>query len=137
MKSAKNRRVLFAGESDDDYSVISFLLEFDDVELVSAKSIAEARKLADSDSFDGFLFDIHFQTSKSLKLCRRLRKHLPDKPILFYSGSQALETEFDESSDQELQSPNFNQLCETVLLALSFSDHFSSSNSESGEFGLN
>jgi DNA-binding response OmpR family regulator len=124
MGSVKKSRVLYAEKDEYAFSVVSGLLDFADIEVVSAPTLKEAWIKAQTIEFDACLLDLHFDEGDSLELCSRLRTTFPKLPILYYSGSahendklKALQA----GANVYLKKPFFNDLYDAILTILSFS----------------
>lgn len=123
-ESVKRTRVLYAEEDEFAFSVISGLLDFANIEVVSAPTLHEAWLKAQTKEFDLCLLDYYFNGGDSLELCNRLRSTFPKLPILYYSGSA-----FEEDKQKALQAganyylrkPFFNELFDAILTILSYS----------------
>ena len=79
-------RVLYADDHEDTCEMVTATLKFSDIEVTSAKTVAEAWRLAQTEYFDLYLLEIRFPDGDGLELCRRLRECAPHTPIIFYSG---------------------------------------------------
>lgn len=87
MKSTEYLRVLYADDDDDSRQMMSVMLRFSDIKVTTADTVAEARRLAQTESFDLYLLDSEFPDGNGLDLCRQLRQYAPHIPIIFYSGN--------------------------------------------------
>lgn len=86
MISLKRYRVLYAEDNEDACFMVTTMLGFSGIEVITAKSIAEAWQLAQTGCFDLYLLDSRFPDGSGLDLCRHLREYAPHTPVLFYSG---------------------------------------------------
>lgn len=87
MKNPEHYRVLYAEDNEDACFIVTIMLEFDDIEVITAKTVAKAWQLAQSEYFDLYLLDSRFPDGNGLDLCRNLREFAPHTPILIYSGN--------------------------------------------------
>lgn len=121
MKDFKHFRVLYAETNDDACLMVTVTLKFMNIEVVIAKTIAEACRLAEAEKFDLYLLDNRFPDGDGFDLCRHLRKSSPQTPILFYSAD-AYETDkakgFAAGANQYLTKPYFGDLAATVRQAI-------------------
>ena len=92
MNLPNHYRVLYAEDNEDSRRMVSLMCQFADIEVVTAQTITEAWRAAQTAHFDLYLLDIRFSDGDGLELCRRLREHDARTPILIYSGC-ALETD--------------------------------------------
>jgi DNA-binding response OmpR family regulator len=86
MNFFNRHRVLYAEDNEDSCLMVSMMCELSGIEVVTAKTVAEAWRLALSEHFDLYLLDSHFPDGDGLELCRRLRSIFAHTPILIYSG---------------------------------------------------
>lgn len=87
MKSTKYLRVLYADYDDDGRHMMTVMLGFSDIKVMTASTVAEARRLAQTENFDLYLLDSQFPDGSGLDLCRQLCQYAPRIPIIFYSGN--------------------------------------------------
>jgi DNA-binding response OmpR family regulator len=86
MPSSPRRRVLCAEPHDDTCRLITLLLERQGHQVVSASTIADCVRLADSERFDLYMVDDDYIDGTAIQLCKRLRAMTPETPILFFSA---------------------------------------------------
>ena len=86
MKFPNRHRVLYAEDDEDNRVLVRTMCELSGIEAVTTGSIAEAWQSAQSEHFDLYLLELRFPDGDGLELCRRLRKHSPQTPILIYSA---------------------------------------------------
>ena len=79
-------RVLYAEDNDDAGLMLGIMLGFLGIEVITAKTVAEALQLAQIESFDLYLLTSRFPHGSGLELCQQLRDFAPKTPIVFYSG---------------------------------------------------
>ncbi len=120
----EHSRILYVENNEDAFFMVSVLLEFSNIKVVNAKTVAEAWRLAHNENFDLFLLDSLLPDGNGLDLCRRLRQYAPHTPVLFYSAN-AFETDkqkgFEAGANAYLAKPCVNDLSETILLAIKLS----------------
>lgn len=92
MNFFNRHRVLYVEDNEDSCLMVSMMCELSGIEVVTARTVAEAWRLALSEHFDLYLLDSHFPDGDGLELCRRLRSIFAHTPILIYSG-KAFETD--------------------------------------------
>lgn len=83
----RHYRVLYAEDNKDSRDLIMITCEISGIEVITAETVAEAWRLAQSQPFDLYLLDTRFPDGDGLELCRRLRVFAPLAPILIYSGN--------------------------------------------------
>lgn len=86
MNPLKHTRVLYAEDNEDSRFMVSTMLGFADIDVTTAKTIAEAWQLGQAGNFDLYLLDSRFPDGSGLELCRLLHEYSPQTPVLFYSG---------------------------------------------------
>lgn len=93
--SVLQRRILVVDDDDDTCTMLNLFLA-SDYHVVTAETIAEGLRLAQSEHFDLYLFDYHLADGDGVVLCRQIREFDPDTPIIFCSGNA------DELSQQQI-----------------------------------
>lgn len=73
---------------DDDETCQMLNATFKDsrIEIISANTVAEGWRLAQSQNFDLYLLATRFSDGDGFDLCRRIQNFAPHKPIVFYSA---------------------------------------------------
>ena len=121
MKTPTKLRVLYAEDNQDACEIVRILLGFEDIDVIAAKTVAEAWRLAQTENFDLYLLDSQFPDGNGLDLCRQLREYSSETPILFYSGN-AYKTDkqdgLDAGASEYLVKPYVGDLVEKILLAI-------------------
>lgn len=84
--SARARRILCVDDHVDTCHMLQTLFGRTGREVAAAASIAEALRLAESQSFDLFVIDMRFPDGSGVELCGRLRALQPHAPVVFYTG---------------------------------------------------
>lgn len=117
MNPPNRYRILYAEDNEDSRRMVSLMCRFADIKVVTARTVAEAWRIARSKHFDLYLLDIRFSDGDGLELCRRLREHAPQTPILIYSGC-AFETDkkngLAAGANDYLTKPFMGDLAETI-----------------------
>ncbi len=90
VKINKPVRILYADDDEDACEMMSVLLGLSEIEVTIAKTIAEARQLAQTEKFDLYLLETGFPDGNGFNLCRQLREINSMIPIIFYSGEARL-----------------------------------------------
>jgi CheY-like chemotaxis protein len=90
MKDSKKFRVLYANDNQDDCFMLSVLLGYSNVEVVTANTVTEAWRLAQNEHFDFYLLDVRFAQRDGLPLCRKLREYAPHTSILLTQMNQII-----------------------------------------------
>lgn len=114
-------RVLYAEDNEDSRDLVKIMCEMSGIEVVTAKTIAEAWRTAQNQHFDLYLLDSRFPDGDGLDLCRRLRSFAPFAPILFYSGNayQAdKKNGLAAGANGYLTKPYMGNLAETILQSI-------------------
>lgn len=86
MKVTNRVRILYAEDNEDDCFMLSTMLGFSGIDVLSAHTVKEAFQEAQSEHFDVYLLDSRFPDGSGLELCRQLREFNPQTPVVFYSG---------------------------------------------------
>lgn len=84
--SERARRILCVDDHADTCFMLQTLFGQAGREVVSAASVAEALRLAESERFDLFVLDMGFPDGSGVELCVRLRELQPHAPVVFYTG---------------------------------------------------
>ena len=85
--SARARRILCVDDHADTCFMLQTLFGQAGCEVTSAATVAEAMRLAESQSFDLFILDMRFPDGSGVEMCRRLRELQPHAPVVFYTGA--------------------------------------------------
>ena len=116
------RRILCVDDDEDTCFMLTHLLEQENYEARTVKTVSEALKLARSESFNLYILDEWFPKDAGLGLCRKIREFDPHTPIIFYSGA-AFESDQEEALHAGAQAfiakPYIEKLIETVHRLLS------------------
>ena len=80
-------RILHVDDDEDTRTLVTFVLESEGWDVVSADNTKTALELAIARQFDLYLIDNWMEGDTGDGLCRRLRALDPHTPILFYSGA--------------------------------------------------
>lgn len=121
MKTSDPFRVLYAETDEDACLMVTITLNYTNIAVVTAGTIAEAWRLVATENFNLYLLDNRFPDGCGFDLCRRLRKSSPQTPILFYSAD-AYQTDKEKGlaagADEYLTKPYFDDLDATVRQAI-------------------
>jgi two-component system OmpR family response regulator len=79
-------RVLCVDDHEDTCFMLRHLLAQQNVEVVTAKTMADALALIKREAFDLYVLDKRLPDGSGLELCARLNKAAPNVPVIFYSG---------------------------------------------------
>lgn len=91
------RRILCAEDDEDTCFMLTHLLEQENYEVRTVKTVSEALEVARSESFNLYILDEWFPIEAGLGLCRKIREFDPHTPIIFYSGAA-----FDSDKEEAL-----------------------------------
>ena len=80
------RRILCVDEYDDTRFMLVNLFELSNYEVITASSVKDGLRLAQSERFDLYILERRFNEGSGVDLCREIRKLHPKTPIIFYSG---------------------------------------------------
>ena len=111
------RRILCAEDDEDTCFMLTHLLEQENYEVRTARTVSEALELARVESFNLYILDEWFPREAGLGLCRKIREFDPHTPIIFYSGAA-----FDSDKEEALYAgaqafvakPYVEKLVETI-----------------------
>jgi len=105
-------------DDDDTCELLSTILKFSDIEVVSAYTVADTWRLAQTEPFDLYLLETRLPDGDGFELCRRLHEFAPRTPIVFYSA-EAYETDRQKGlaagAAAYLTKPYFDDLALTIL----------------------
>lgn len=139
MNTPKPLRVLYAENNEDACSLVTTMLEFSDIEVVIAGTVADAWFLGQTQHFDLYLLASRFSDGSGLDLCRRFREYEPHSAILFYSDD-AFESDTQNGllagADAYLVKPYFEDLAQKILQTIAHSKASVSKNLTNSFLGL-
>lgn len=105
--------------------MLTQLLGLSNYEVVTAGSIDDALRLAETEEFDLYVLDKRMPDGSGLDLCRMLNEATPRVPVIFYSGD-AYELHRQEGlcagADAYVPKPHVDELIATVHQMLAGSD---------------
>lgn len=104
-------------DDQDSIELVTFTLGMDHIGVTTVSTCDEALTLAGSRSFDLYLLDGLLDSGYSFELCRELREHDPDVPIVFYTAlsfPQEVREGVSAGSDAYLVKPFVGDLAETL-----------------------
>jgi len=111
------RRILCVDDDEDVCFMLTHLLEQENYEVTTLRSVGEALELAQNESFNLYIFDEWFPQEAGLGLCRKVREFDPHTPIIFYSGA-AFDSDRDEAlyagAQAFITKPSVEELIRTV-----------------------
>lgn len=117
MDSGK-RRILCVDDDDDTCVMLSMLLGQHMYEVVTARDVEQAIRLAGGEEkFDLYILDMRFKGDSGVELCRKLHAASPQTPIIFYSGAaypEDLAEGMVAGARAYVIKPHINKLLETV-----------------------
>jgi len=115
---SEHLRVLYAENNRDACYLLTTMLKFSNIEVVAAATVGEALRLVQAEHFDLYLLDSRFSDGTGLDLCRGLRKHSPQTPILFYSGDAFkadMQNGLAAGADAYMIKPYFDKFTDMIL----------------------
>lgn len=116
------QHILCVDDDDDTCFMLTTLLEQENFDTKSVRTINEALLLTQSVSFDLFVIDNRFPDGRGPDLCRMLKELFPRTPLIVFSGDG-----YKSDCDEALQAgaialvnkPDVDVLVETVHRILS------------------
>ncbi len=78
--------ILCVDDHADTSEMLKLLLVHEDYEVVTAKTMQEALRLAAAKDFDLYVLDKRLPDGNGLELCSTLKALNPDIPCIFYTG---------------------------------------------------
>ena len=113
----KKRRILCVDDDVETCFMLTKLLEQENYEVRTAKSVSEALQIAKNESFNLYILDAWFPLEAGLGLCRKIREFDPHTPIIFYSGA-AFDSDKQEAlfagANAFVAKPYVEELVETI-----------------------
>ena len=79
-------RILCVDDHEDTSEMLKLLLAQEDYEVVTAVTIEDALRLANSRDFDLYVLDKRLPDGSGIELCEKLGAATPDIPCMFYTG---------------------------------------------------
>src|SRR4051812_39533801 len=117
----KKRRILCVDDDEETCFMLNKLLEQENYEVRTAKSVSEALQIARNGSFNLYILDAWFPVEAGLELCRKIREFDPHTPVIFYSGA-AFDSDRREAlcagANAFVAKPYVEELVETIHLLL-------------------
>jgi DNA-binding response OmpR family regulator len=113
----KKRRILCVDDDDDTCVMLNNLLQHENYEVRTARSVSEALQMTRNDSFSLYVLDSWFPREAGLGLCQKIREFDSHTPVVFYSGAA-----FDSDRQEALRAganafvakPYVEELIETI-----------------------
>jgi DNA-binding response OmpR family regulator len=84
-------RILFVEDNDDIRFIVQTLLKTQSYEVSIAASMTSGLQLAQSETFDLYLFDTNLPDGSGKELCGKVREFDRATPIIIYSGESPAE----------------------------------------------
>ena len=114
----ENQLRVLCVDNDDTCELLSTILGFSKIKVISAFTVADAWRLAQAEPFDLYLLETRLSDGDGFELCRRLHQFAPRTPIVFYSA-EAYEVDRQKGltagATAYLVKPYFDDLAATVL----------------------
>jgi CheY-like chemotaxis protein len=79
-------RILYVDDLEDSGEMFKLLLSESDYEVLTARSVDEAVRLARTHEFDLYVLDKRLPDGSGMDLCAILNKLTPGVPCIFYTG---------------------------------------------------
>ncbi|HZS04034.1 MAG TPA: response regulator [Blastocatellia bacterium] len=90
--SVTGRHVLCVEDHQDTSDLVSLWLGMNGYRVTTAGTVAEALRLARSNSFDLYLLDSRLPDGTGEELCGKIREFDPDTPVVMHTGDGCEET---------------------------------------------
>jgi DNA-binding response OmpR family regulator len=122
MQVPKRFRILYAENNEDAGFMLSILLGYSGIDVLPARTIAEAIREAKNNEFDAYLLDNRFMDGSGEELCRQLLEMNPHVPVVFYSGdggSIDKKKGLAAGAGAYLVKPNLDKIAPTILRLVS------------------
>jgi DNA-binding response OmpR family regulator len=87
MPSIPRPRILCVDDDEDSRVMLTALLTLALIEAKAVGTAAQALSSIRAEPFDLYLLDSRLPDADGFELCRRIRDHDPQTPILFFSGA--------------------------------------------------
>jgi len=114
----ENQLRVLCVDNDDTCELLSTILGFSKIKVISAFTVADAWRLAQAEPFDLYLLETRLSDGDGFELCRRLHQFAPRTPIVFYSA-EAYEVDRQKGltagATAYLVKPYFDDLTSTIL----------------------
>ena len=79
-------RILYVDDVEDSGEMLKMLLSDSDYEVLTARTVEEATRLARTHEFDLYVLDKRLPDGSGMELCRNLNELSPGVPCIFYTG---------------------------------------------------
>ncbi|MDQ3179246.1 MAG: response regulator [Acidobacteriota bacterium] len=73
-------------DDDETCEMLNATFKSSGIEIISANTVAEGWRLAQSENFDLYLLATRFADGDGFDLCRRIHNLVANKPVVFYSA---------------------------------------------------
>lgn len=118
MRTFPPARVLYAEDSEDSCFMITTVMRFAGIEVITARKSADALRLAKTEYFDLYMMDTRFPDGCGFDLCRYLRGYAPDTPVVIYTAdarAEDVEAGVAAGASAYLIKPYLRNMGETIL----------------------
>jgi two-component system phosphate regulon response regulator PhoB len=113
-----SKTILCVEDDRDSYELLRFILENEDLRVVSCTTSEEGLRLAKQNDFSAIILDNRLADISGVEICRRIRAYDQRTPIIFYSASaypQDRKSGLAAGANDYLVKPDdFERLAETV-----------------------
>jgi DNA-binding response OmpR family regulator len=79
-------RILCVDDHEDTSEMLKLLLSQEDYEVITALTVQDSLKLAQTEKFDLYVLDKRLPDGSGIELCQKLSTVTPDVPCMFYTG---------------------------------------------------
>ena len=115
----RRARILVVDDSEAHCTMMAALLVQVGYAVETARTVAEALKLADDEPRDLYVIDSYFTDARGTELCRRIRALDPEARVLFYSTAYGdAEAALQSGAHAFILKPDIEELLRTVARLL-------------------
>jgi DNA-binding response OmpR family regulator len=114
-------RILVVDDSEAHCIMMAALLAQVGYAVETARTVAEAMKLADDELRDLYILDSYFTDARGTELCRRIRALDPEARVIFYSiayGDADTQAALQSGAHAFILKPDIDELLRTVARLL-------------------
>ena len=114
-------RILVVDDSEANCTMMAALLAQVGYAVETARTVAEAMKLADDEPRDLYVIDSYFTDARGTELCRRIRALDPEARVIFYStayGDADTQAALQSGAQAFILKPDIDELLRTVARLL-------------------
>jgi len=115
-------RILCIDDHEDTSEMLKLLLIQEDYEVLTARTMQEALRLALTQEFDLYVFDKHLPDGNGLELCAKFNETTPGVACIFYTGDAYEKHRLEAlaaGADAYVAKPDIEGLIENVRKLLS------------------